>query len=58
MKIQINCIKQAVTEQLKKVTDDVYCYCFKAGEQHKNLETIYDFYKFFNKIVLIEKQSL
>lgn len=41
--------KQAVTEQLKKVTDDVFYYCFTAGEQHKNLETIYDFYKFFQQ---------
>ncbi len=41
--------RQVVTEQLKKVTDDVFYYCFTAGEQHKNLETIYDFYKFFQQ---------
>ncbi len=58
MKIQIKLYKTSSNRTIKKVTDDVYCYCFKAGEQHKNLETIYDFYKFFNKIVLIEKQSL
>ena len=38
-----------VIEQLKKVTDDVFNYCFEAGEQHKNLETIYSFYKFFQQ---------
>lgn len=38
-----------VIEQLKKVTDDIFSYCFEAGEQHKNLETIYSFYKFFQQ---------
>lgn len=41
--------RKTVIEQLKKVTDDVFQYCFKAGEQYKNLETIYDFYKFFQQ---------
>ncbi len=41
--------KEVVKKELQTVTDEVYCYCFSAGEQHKNLETIRNFYEFYQQ---------
>ncbi len=40
---------EEVKKQLEKVSENVYCYCFSAGEKYKNLETISRFYEFFQQ---------
>ena len=40
---------EEVKKQLEKVSENVYCYCFSAGEKYKNLETISQFYEFFQQ---------
>ncbi|MEY8320421.1 3-dehydroquinate synthase [Lachnospiraceae bacterium 46-61] len=40
---------EEVKKQLEKVSENVYCYHFTAGEKYKNLETINHFYEFFQQ---------
>ncbi len=41
--------REVVKKELQKVADTVFYHCFPAGEQHKNLETISNFYQFYQK---------
>lgn len=38
---------EQVKEAMQEAFQEIYCYEFEAGESHKNLDTIQEFYRFF-----------